>query len=317
MLLDVWGDRFEPGDCLHVFGLSRAALELAEIARYRGTSVVVSPILWYHLRSLCGAEPCWSRKARLTAGFMARLLRVRPRDWKQQLLTHAERVLPNSRAEAKQLMRYFGVPPEKLRVVPNGVDTTWLDRARPPGGSEPERDIILCVGRIEPRKNQLTVIRAARALGLPLVVVGAPLPNHAAYYEACRAAAGSEVQFLGPLPHRGPALAKLFWRARAVVLASWYETPGLAALEGAAAGANVVVTRFGTATDYFGEFAYYVHPGSVRSVRDALWQAWNIAPPQELMIRVRTRFRWARIGRELARVYEELRQRPVATNQAA
>ncbi len=304
MLLDPWGDRIQQGDCLHVFGLSRAALELARIAKRRGAVLVVSPILWYHLRSLWGAERRWYKRLRLLAGFAARSCWPSRADWKRELLQLADAVLPNSTAEARQLVRWFDVPPGRIRVSYNGVDTAWLDRERP--GDSSTRDLVLCVGRIEPRKNQLMVIRAVNELGVPLAVVGDDHPEHEAYCHACRAAARANVQFVGPLTHRGPALARLFWRARAVVLASWFETPGLAALEGAAAGTNVVITHYGCTREYFDNLAYYVWPQSVASIRDAIWQAWHVQPPPELMIRVRTRYRWARIGHQLAELYDEL-----------
>ncbi len=304
MLLDCWGDRIQHGDCVHVFGLSHAALELARIARCRGAVLVVSPILWYHLRSLWGTERSWAGRWKLLAGFAARYCRLHPADWKRELLSLADIVLPNSAAEAEQLVRWFGVPRDRIRVIPNGVDPSWLDRERT--SSPGDRDLMLCVGRIEPRKNQLAVIQAANALGVPLVIVGGEHPVYADYAETCRQLAGPNVRFAGPLTHRGPALARLFWRARAVVLASWFETPGLAALEGAAAGANVVITCYGSTREYFAELAYYVRPQSLRSICDALWQAWHVQPPAELMVRVRTRYRWARIGRQLADLYDEL-----------
>ena len=43
-------------------------------------------------------------------------------------------------------------------------------------------------------------------------------------------------------------------------LPSWFETPGLAALEAALAGCSVVITPFGSTREYFGDLVEYARP---------------------------------------------------------
>ena len=80
--------------------------------------------------------------------------------WRRELLGLADAILPNSRAEADQLVRLFGADPARIRVVPNGVEPRFADadpaifRERMATG-----DFVLYVGRIEPRKNVLGLIR--------------------------------------------------------------------------------------------------------------------------------------------------------------
>ncbi len=57
------------------------------------------------------------------------------------------------------------------------------------------------VGRIDPKKNLLTAVRAAVAAGVELDVVGPA--EDAAYAEECRRAANERVRFLGPMPPDG------------------------------------------------------------------------------------------------------------------
>jgi len=303
-LFDPWADAPSHRDILHVFGLSRGALELVEAVRRRGAAVVISPILWYHFVSLAMAEVSWLRRVRLCCGFSARRIGLRIGDWKYRLLHQADLVLPNSRAEAAQLQRYFALPADRIRVVPNGVDASWLEGVALPWS---ERRGVLCVGRIEPRKNQLAVVRAVRDTELQLRLVGRPVPGHERYLERCLAEAKGNVEYLGAYRHRSVELAREFGRARAVVLASWFETPGLAALEGAVSGANVVVTTYGSAWEYFGSYAHYVHPQDVVGLRRALEAAHNTPPDPFLAEKVRCAFSWTRVAEELLQIYASLR----------
>src|SRR5262249_61332609 len=118
-------------------------------------------------------------------------------DWRRELVALADRVLPNSMAEARQLVRYCGADPDRLRVVPNGVDERFAAVA-----SSRPRDRVLYVGRIEPRKNVLGLIRALRPMELPLEIIGGVVPGHEGYARACRESSGRLVTFCDRWPHQ-------------------------------------------------------------------------------------------------------------------
>ena len=114
---------------------------------------------------------------------------------------------------------------------------------------------VLSVGRIEPRKNTLGLIQAAGRLELPLVIVGEAPPGFERYEVECRRAADDRAIWLGRLEHDDPLLASAYAAARVFALPSWFETPGLAALEAALAGCSVV------------DHALRVDPGVLRRSR--------------------------------------------------
>ena len=73
-----------------------------------------------------------------------------------------ERLFTSSRVSARQISRDFGVAPERLRMVANGVDTEPLP-PRPRGRARPNE--ILCVGRAgDPNKGIKTLIEALALL---------------------------------------------------------------------------------------------------------------------------------------------------------
>src|SRR5581483_4587265 len=91
------------------------------------------------------------------------------------------------------------------------------------------------------------------------------------YMKLCRRWATPRTQFL---PQMTPAeIFALMSRAAVHVLPSWCETPGLASLEAAAAGAQVVVGNRGSEFDYFGTHAEYADPVDPASIREAVLRA--------------------------------------------
>ena len=111
--------------------MSREGLELAKVARRRGVPVVLSPICWLERKALyCLAR---SRAKGLWDVAKWTVKRAVPRigGWRDELIHASDAILPNSGAEADQLVRFFRAPERAIRVVPNGVDCTRFEIGRP------------------------------------------------------------------------------------------------------------------------------------------------------------------------------------------
>ncbi|RUL87203.1 glycosyltransferase [Tautonia sociabilis] len=306
-----WADRLERGRLLHLFGMSREGLELARVARSRGVAVALSPICWFEPSALAALAGGRLRAARDLGAWALRRAIPRLPGWRRELLGLSEAVLPNSRAEGEQLSRLFGLDRSKIRVIPNGVEPT-VQGADP----APFRDrfgpgeFVLFAGRIEPRKNVLNLVRGAAREGLPLVVIGDPVPGHEPYASRCRQEGGPLVRWVPRMDADDPLLASAFAAARVFALPSWFETPGLAALEAALAGCSVVITPFGCTREYFGDLAFYARPGKLGEIAGALRRAWEAGRGRtELAERVRRRYLWATVARRTAEVYDEIAPR--------
>ena len=118
------------------------------------------------------------------------------------------------------------------------------------------------VGRIEPHKNQLGLIRELRGTGIAVVLAGPSHPHHAKYAERCRKEADAFVTFSSRRRRAGSARG--LSRAAVHVLPSWFETTGLVSLEAAATGCAVVTTNRGYVKEYFGDLVFYCDPGPSR-----------------------------------------------------
>jgi glycosyltransferase involved in cell wall biosynthesis len=305
-LFSGWTDRFETARLLHLFGMSREGLELARVARAVRIPVVLSPICWYEPRALVALEALPARKLASLAAWSARCLAPSIPSWRRELLRLADRVLPNSHAEAVQLVRLFGVARRRIRVVPNGVLPST-------GSASPELfqqrlrigPFVLSVGRIEPRKNTLGLIRAVGQLAMPLVLIGEAPPGQERYEEECRRASLDQVVWLGRLDHHDPLLASAYAAARVFALPSWFETPGLAALEAALAGCSIVITPYGSTREYFGDLVEYARPDRVAEIRRAVARCWDNGADPRLARLIANRYLWPRVAQITAEVYEE------------
>ena len=170
----------------------------------------------------------------------------------RRVLRRADAVIAVSEFTKSEVVDLAGVSPERVRVVPNGVDDVFT-----PGGRAAEGEYVLAVATLEPRKNLGKAVDAARVAGIDLRVVGA------------RGWGGVDVPgWVGEIPDA--ELAALYRGARCVLYPSLYEGFGLPVLEAMACG-TPVVTSGGTAMEEIaGGAAVLVDPLDPTSIANGI-----------------------------------------------
>jgi glycosyltransferase involved in cell wall biosynthesis len=171
-------------------------------------------------------------------------------------LPRAARVVAVSRPLAEAVAS-FGVPPERIDVVPNGVDTSlfrlrdrWAARAELGHGDDRGR-WLLYVGRLEEAKGLRDLLEAFEALarrrpGVRLAIVGDGTLRGACE-RAARGSLADRIVVAGAQPFERIPL----WMAAcdALVLPSWTEGTPNVLLEALACGRRVVATAVGGTPD--------------------------------------------------------------------
>lgn len=215
------------------------------------------------------------------------------------LLKKCAYLLPNSQSEYLRLQRDFKHTGTHA-VVPNAVDTQMF----PYKENKAQKNTVLCVARFEPRKNQLKVIEALNNTGFQVTFVGAPAPNHIAYYQKCKTIAADNIRFVDFVPQK--ALTDLYHRHKVHILASWFETTGLSSLEAAACGCNVVVAPNGDTKDYFENFAFYCSPDSTDSIFEAVQKASETPSNAAFHKQITNCYNWNETANKTLLVYKKL-----------
>jgi glycosyltransferase involved in cell wall biosynthesis len=262
-----------------------AAYELGTIRWHGGWRTWVAAQFRRQLRPI--RHPKSSSRQR--AGIRARL----------QAVARADIIVVNSAAEARLLRDDAVGPLPSIHVARSGVDSSFFagsaERGRAMLGND---SFILCVGRVEPLKNQLTLARVMRSISRRLVLVGAVPDGHEAYFRACITACPSLVH----LPHiERHALPHIYAAADVHVLPSWYETTGLATLEALAAGTPCVAGQSPCVEDYFSASVRLHRPGDERRLRANILAALD--EPRGRGRALAARLTWDRTATEILDAY--------------
>lgn len=286
-------------DVIHIFCGGYAHHSIEERLR-KDHRVVLAPMIDSNV-------PNWMYRAATICGGLVPKLDTLQSVYRQQARL-ADIVICRSRFERERVVRGLGVPRRKTEIVLNGIDAQPADPDLDVRRQyELPRDFLLFVGAYGfPRKNVKRFIEAVGPTGYPLVIAGRP--SGTADIREIRAAAErfGNVRFLGFLE---PAERDALYAAcRVFCLPSLHEGTGLAALEAAAQGAPVVITKRGGPPDYFEEMAEYVDPYSIDSIRGAVEKAWARGrnDGSELREHVRKNLTWERSARSLDAVYRAL-----------
>ena len=124
-LYDQWNNQLKSGDLLHIFGSVKYCYGLMRTAKEVGAKVLLSTICWSDWRSALHTYPSWGQRSLNLIRHAAKVLFPKIPSLRRSMMEIADRLLPNSQAEAKQLVRYFGMKRDKIVVVPNGVDSHY------------------------------------------------------------------------------------------------------------------------------------------------------------------------------------------------
>jgi glycosyltransferase involved in cell wall biosynthesis len=145
-----------------------------------------------------------------------------------------------------------------------------------------------------------------KQIGHPTVIIGQVTRSD--YAEQClqEASEAKNILIIKGLDNDSEMLASAYAAARVFALPSLFETPGIAALEAALAGASIVITPHGGTRDYFGDDAEYVDPFSIDSIRNGIERALNTPVNPALRERIKKEFLWPSIAAKTLAAYSSI-----------
>lgn len=225
------------------------------------------------------------------------------------ILENADILLPNSEMEMDKICEYFGLSKEKYIVVPNAVDLTVAKKCLKEKVSDKYdkyKDSIICVGRIETRKNQLALLQALENTDYKVIILGKVSKNQKKYFKAVKELIDNNENFYYIDGLENEELYRLYRVCKVSVLPSWYDTPGLVSLEAASVGCNLAVSVKGTTTEYFKDDAFYCEPDDLASIKKAVELAFNKEKDEKLQNRIFEEYTWAKAADQTKKAYERI-----------
>ncbi|MBL8026570.1 MAG: glycosyltransferase, partial [Fibrobacteres bacterium] len=218
--------------------------------------------------------------------------------------TFAEALLACGASEGKTLNRLF--PNTAIEIAPFGCSVKDIDVG--PELFERKygvKDFILCVGRMESRKNQLMLLKALEFDDIPIVFCIGATHEKSEYMRLCREfKRKGKTIFAEKLSDE--MLVSAYRAAKVHCLPSWFELPGLVTLEAAYYGCNAVASNWGSIGDYATtDDCWFISPDDPNGMRTVLLDAM-MAPRSSKSSNKIKDFSWERSAKTVTNIYNKV-----------
>lgn len=235
-----------------------------------------------------------------------------------QTVRRAKKIIAVSEYTKKDIIKYFGIPAEKIVVVHNGVEKAPPDdrkeEVRKKFGIE--KDFILSVSTLQPRKNIEGLIKAYDSLrsapvfeDYQLVIAGSKGWDYAKIFQLVKKLALTKKVIFTDYISRPDKFA-LLKEASLLVFPSFYEGFGLTILEAMQQGAPVVTSKITSMPEVAGEAALLVDPYKESSIARGIKRVLTDEELKQKMVKAglanAQKFSWRTCAQRTLRVYREL-----------
>lgn len=237
-------------------------------------------------------------------------------------LKTADKIIADSKNTKKDLINYFNVPEEKIRVILLAADEKFKPLNKE-GIKEVKQNynlnfsFILYVGTLEPRKNIPSLIKAfyklkRKNINYKLVITGKKGRKYKEIFETIdKLNLQKDVIFTGYVSDED--LPALYKAADLFVYPSLYEGFGLPPLEAMACGTPVITSNTSSLPEVVGDAGIMVNPYDVDGLADAMYEVLTNDELREDMIKKGLErakmFSWEKCAKETLDVYEEVYNR--------
>ena len=252
-------------------------------------------------------------------------------DTEWMLTYEASEVIVNSNYMKNELQRLFGLPYEKINVIPNGINLsnfTGIERDydfRRQYAMDNEK-IILYVGRLVYEKGSQHLIAAMPKVlsnyhDAKLIIAGRGGMMDELRQEANNLGLNDKIYFTGYLDSK--QVQKMYKCADVAVFPSTYEPFGIVALEAMLAGVPTVVSDVGGLDEIVthGVDGMKAYAGNANSIADSITAllydhqlATNVA--KKAKQKVKEQFNWEKIAQDTHFTYEKAVCQTMAERQA-
>jgi glycosyltransferase involved in cell wall biosynthesis len=238
-----------------------------------------------------------------------------------QSLKKADMVIAVSNCTKNDILEHFDIAEERVRVTPEAANDNYkqisdkhaIDKVK--GIYDIDKDYILFVGTLEPRKNLVNLLKAYSILpdylkrDYALVLCGKKGWYYEEIFETVRELKlENKVIFTGYVPDKDIPL--LMNGAAVFVYPSFYEGFGLPPLEAMACGTPVISTNVSSIPEVVGDAGILVSPTDVEELSDAMLRVLDNetlkAQLSEKGLKQASKFSWRATAEKTVELYNEV-----------
>lgn len=148
---------------------------------------------------------------------------------------------------AFKLLTNLGVPPQKIKILPNGIDVSKFRES----GKEKSENLLLFVGRLDPKKGLDTLLASLKYIEKPveLVIIG-PSSNYIGYSQYIiklindvSKSSRHNIRYIGKV--NSEDLIRWYQKASMLIMPSIHESFPMVNLESLACGTPVIASNVG------------------------------------------------------------------------
>lgn len=188
----------------------------------------------------------------------------------------AKKIIAISEQTKKDIIEYFNVNPEKIELLYQSISPRFYSKQDIDIHSKYELrdDYILSVGTLEPRKNQLAILKAVHAKKIKnqVVFIGKPTDYSAEVLKFVSInKLEKQVKLLNNMPRKD--LAAVFQNAKLSVYISLFEGFGLPVIESMACGCPVITSNVSCLPETAGGAAILSSPDDIDELGDKIENA--------------------------------------------
>lgn len=244
----------------------------------------------------------------------------------KQAVKRADFIITDSEFSKQDIIKYFRVPQEKIRVIYCGIDAFFkkvtandtLEKVKKKYQLPDE--FILTLSVLEPKKNTERLLQAYSQLiqqkkNLPKLVIGGSKKygwkNEKIFLLVDALKLTNSIVFTDFIEYED--LVCIYSMAKLFILPSLYEGFGLPVVEAMACGTPVITSNTSSLPEVVGNAAVLVNPYNINDIANAIDIVLNDENKQKEMIKKGyenvKRFKWEKSAKELIAVFEEIYQK--------
>jgi len=231
----------------------------------------------------------------------------------------ATKIIAISKQTKSDLIKYFDIEPSKIEVIYQSCDNRFYDRVSQAQKSAvqlkfslPEK-FILCVGTIENRKNQLSILQAVikEKLAIAIVILGKPT-EYIHQLNQFISEHGIQKQVIFLHKTNFGELQTIYQMAELLIYPSFFEGFGLPVIEAQASGCPVITSNISSLPEAGGDGALYINPEDISEIGHSIH---NVLSDKQLKMKLiqdgttnAELFSEKYVAQNLMKLYYELRE---------